>query len=162
MNDLEVRYPEVEVVLIGEDGNAYAILGRVLRALRRAGVRTIVVSASPAFAVEPAAALWGFQASDVAAACPKVVNGRITPEMGSPIPYAGGKVVRARELMGESDWLAAFGDNAFDVEMFQAARIGVAVRPKPALLERLPGLANTRLLEALEPSRTVVAAKASS
>ena len=38
MNDLEVRYPEVEVVLIGEDGNAYAILGRVLRALRRAGV----------------------------------------------------------------------------------------------------------------------------
>jgi phosphoserine phosphatase len=134
----------------------------LLAALRRAGVRTIVVSASPAFAVEPAARLWGFSERDVAAACPRVVNGRITPEMGSLIPYAGGKVVRARELMGSSDWLAAFGDNAFDIEMFQAARIGVAVRPKPALLERLPGLENTWLLERPEPVPAIVAAEASS
>jgi phosphatidylglycerophosphatase C len=134
----------------------------VIGALRRAGVRTIVVSASPTFAVEPAAALWGFSDRDVAAACPRVVNGRITPEMGSPIPYAGGKVVRARELMGESGWLVAFGDNAFDIEMFQAARIGVAVRPKPALLERLPGLENTRVLEPPAPASAIVAAEASS
>lgn len=33
-----VRYPEIRVRLVGEDGNAYAILGRVLRAMRRAGV----------------------------------------------------------------------------------------------------------------------------
>lgn len=31
------RFPEVEVPLVGEDGNAYAILGRVAKALRRAG-----------------------------------------------------------------------------------------------------------------------------
>jgi len=33
----DVRYPEVEVQLIGETANAYAILGRVMLALRRAG-----------------------------------------------------------------------------------------------------------------------------
>ena len=32
------RYPEVKVKLVGEDGNAYAIMGRVEAALKRAGV----------------------------------------------------------------------------------------------------------------------------
>ncbi len=30
------RYPQVKVRLIGRDGNAFAILGRVLHAMRRA------------------------------------------------------------------------------------------------------------------------------
>jgi len=38
VSQLEVRHPEVEVCLVGEDGNAFAILGRVQRALRHAGV----------------------------------------------------------------------------------------------------------------------------
>ena len=33
-----VKYPEVEVQLSGEDGNSYAILGRVRSAMKRAGV----------------------------------------------------------------------------------------------------------------------------
>jgi hypothetical protein len=33
-----VRYPDVAVQLTGEDGNAYAIMGAVEAALRRAGV----------------------------------------------------------------------------------------------------------------------------
>jgi len=33
-----VKYPDVEVQLSGEDGNAFNVLGLVLRALRRAGV----------------------------------------------------------------------------------------------------------------------------
>jgi hypothetical protein len=32
------RYPDVQVQLAGEDGNAFAILGRTAQALRRAGV----------------------------------------------------------------------------------------------------------------------------
>jgi len=32
------RYPDVQVQLTGEDGNAFAILGRTTAALRRAGV----------------------------------------------------------------------------------------------------------------------------
>lgn len=36
---MEVKYPEVKKVkLIGEDGNAFAILGRVMMAMKRAGL----------------------------------------------------------------------------------------------------------------------------
>lgn len=34
----KVRHPQVEVQLSGEDGNAFMIVGRVQRALRKAGV----------------------------------------------------------------------------------------------------------------------------
>jgi hypothetical protein len=33
-----IRYPHVVVQLVGEDGNAFAILGRCQRAARRAGL----------------------------------------------------------------------------------------------------------------------------
>lgn len=33
----EVVYPDVEVKLVGEDGNAFAILARVIKALRKGG-----------------------------------------------------------------------------------------------------------------------------
>jgi len=33
-----VKYPEIEVELVGQDGNAFAILGKVQKALRRANV----------------------------------------------------------------------------------------------------------------------------
>jgi len=32
------KYPDVNVVLVGEDGNAFFILGKVMKALRRADV----------------------------------------------------------------------------------------------------------------------------
>lgn len=32
-----IKYPDVQVQLTGEDGNAFAVLGRVARAMRRAG-----------------------------------------------------------------------------------------------------------------------------
>jgi hypothetical protein len=35
---VSVKYPNVEVQLSGEDGNAFAIIGRVTKALRRPGV----------------------------------------------------------------------------------------------------------------------------
>jgi hypothetical protein len=35
---MAVKFPEVSVKLVGEDGNAFAILGRVKKALRRAKV----------------------------------------------------------------------------------------------------------------------------
>lgn len=33
-----MKYPEIEVKLIGNDGNAFAIMGSVSKALRKAGV----------------------------------------------------------------------------------------------------------------------------
>ncbi len=39
MGDLrEVRYPEIRVPLVGEDRNAFAVLGKVRAAMRHAGV----------------------------------------------------------------------------------------------------------------------------
>lgn len=34
----EVRYPDITVSLIGKDGNAFAVLGTVTGAMKRAGV----------------------------------------------------------------------------------------------------------------------------
>ena len=35
---IDVKYPEIEVTLVGENGNAYAIMGAVQDALKRGGV----------------------------------------------------------------------------------------------------------------------------
>lgn len=43
-NTSEVKYPEIEVQLVGEDGNAFYIIGRVQNALRRGGVPAEEVS----------------------------------------------------------------------------------------------------------------------
>jgi hypothetical protein len=37
---MTTKYPDIEVQLSGEDGNAFAIIGRVRQALRRADVST--------------------------------------------------------------------------------------------------------------------------
>ena len=37
---MEVKYPNIKVQLTGNDGNAYAVLGNVRRAMRRAKVET--------------------------------------------------------------------------------------------------------------------------
>ena len=42
---MQVKYEEVEVRLTGEDGNAYAIIGNVSRALKRSGVSAEEVTA---------------------------------------------------------------------------------------------------------------------
>jgi len=35
---MDIKYPDIKVQLIGKDGNAFAILGAVGKALRNAGV----------------------------------------------------------------------------------------------------------------------------
>ena len=37
----EPRYPDVHVQLTGEDGNAFMIMGRVRRAMQRAGISRV-------------------------------------------------------------------------------------------------------------------------
>lgn len=36
---MEPKYPQIEVQLSGEDGNAFFIIGRVLKALKRGGAK---------------------------------------------------------------------------------------------------------------------------
>lgn len=37
-DDITPKYPDVKVSLVGEDGNAWSIMARVSKALKRAGV----------------------------------------------------------------------------------------------------------------------------
>jgi hypothetical protein len=37
-NEFTPKYPQIKVKLVGEDGNAYAILARVRKAMREAGL----------------------------------------------------------------------------------------------------------------------------
>ena len=38
MTDKGPKYPNIKVQMVGEDGNAFAILGRVIKALRRGNI----------------------------------------------------------------------------------------------------------------------------
>lgn len=101
------------------------------------GVSVFLVSASPRPIVEAASRHLGFEVSGVAAVTPRWdANGVMLPDVERPIPYGDGKVTRLTELLAGRPLYAAFGDNAFDVAMLQAAAVGVAVRPKARLRER--------------------------
>jgi phosphoserine phosphatase len=65
------------------------------------------------------------------------VDGVMQPDVVRPIPYGPGKIHQLEARIGKRPLLAAFGDNVFDVPMLEAARVAVAVDPKPRLLARL-------------------------
>lgn len=48
---MDPKYPEIVVRLIGENGNAFAVLGKVTKALRRAGVSKDEIDAFTAEAI---------------------------------------------------------------------------------------------------------------
>ena len=108
-------------------------LGPVLEWARRAGLRTVIVSASPRPIVEIAARLWDFAPEDIVAATPAAHAGRIVSRLAAPLPYGPAKVEAARALLGQRRVLASFGDSAFDLEMLLSASVAVAVSPKPEL-----------------------------
>lgn len=112
----------------------------VLEWSRKAGVRNVLISASPRAMIEEAGAFWNFEPRDIAAATPVVEAGFVLPRMASPVPYAEAKLSAGRALFGSARWLAAFGDNVFDIEMLTTAEVGIAVRPKPKLEAELPAL----------------------
>lgn len=114
---------------------------------RGRGLRTVIVSASPHFIVEHAAGRWDIGGQDIAASRAALEGERIAPRMDGSVPYAEHKPVAARALIGDGEWLASFGDSAFDIEMLHAARVGVAVRPKPELVEHMHAHPELLLLE---------------
>jgi phosphoserine phosphatase len=97
--------------------------------------------------VEEALRVVGIDVSGLAAARARTEAGRILPAMAEPVPYGAAKGTYGKQLLSGHDWLGSFGDNAFDVDMLRAARVGVAVCPKPVLVSRLHELPNTIVLE---------------
>lgn len=121
-------------------------LAPIFEFARSRAIRTVVVSASPQPIVETAAARWHIAQSDIAASRAREDAGLIAPELAGEVPYADGKPIALQRLLPDADLLAAFGDNAFDVELFLAARVAVAVRPKPALRRRFAEVASLCVL----------------
>ena len=104
---------------------------------RSSGVEVFLVSASPRPVVEAAGEAWGFDREHVLATTAPFVAGVMQPDVVRPIPYGPGKIHQLEARIGTRALLAAFGDNVFDVPMLEAARVAVAVDPKPRLLARL-------------------------
>jgi phosphatidylglycerophosphatase C len=128
-------------------------LAPVIEWSRRVAVRRVLISASPRAIVEPAAAHWGFEPRDIAAATPSVQGGVVQPQLEGAVPYAEAKLAAGKALFGSARWLGAFGDNVFDIDMLITAELGVAVRPKPKLASELAAL-GLRLLAAAPSAST--------
>jgi phosphoserine phosphatase len=110
---------------------------QVIERARDAGIRVILVSASPFDVVAEAGAAGGFEEDDIVAARPRYEGEVMLAEVERPIPYAAGKVTRLQMQAGEGHVAyAAFGDNVFDIALLTSARLGVAVRPKPRLVAK--------------------------
>lgn len=112
---------------------------------RRASIDVFLVSASPLRIVLAGARVVGIDLAKVTAVRERVsAAGVVECGVHRPITYGEGKVTNLRALLGPTRKLyAAFGDNAFDVALLNAAEHRVAIRPKMRLLERrseVPGL----------------------
>ncbi len=106
------------------------------------GIPCYVVSASPRAVVEAAVVEVGLDPANVLACTPREEDGTVLAAIIEPIPYASGKVSCLRSRTS-GPLYAAFGDNVFDFELLAAARVPVAIRPKPRLRARaaeLPSL----------------------
>jgi HAD superfamily phosphoserine phosphatase-like hydrolase len=132
------------------EGRLHPEVARLTRWARERDVVTYLISASPRVVVEQAARRVGFALANVASALEEHdARGTIVARVVRPIPYGPGKVMHLRARLGARPLYAAFGDNAFDVPMLREARIPVAVRPKPRLLERAAEVPNLSVLEPL-------------
>jgi phosphoserine phosphatase len=119
----------------------------VFELAKRRGIRAMVVSASPQTVVEEAAAHWNVSPEDIIACRPATDGDRILPALAAPVPYAAEKPAALARATGSRPVLASFGDNVFDIELLRAARLAVAVRPKPGLRARLGELPGVVVLE---------------
>jgi len=129
------------------EGRRRRALLPILGWARDEAIRTVVVSASPRAVVVEAVRPWGFAPEDVAAARPALRRGVIAPALAEPLPYGPVKVAAGRALLGGAAWLAAFGDSPFDLDMLRAARVAVAVHPRPGLAAALRGTGALELLD---------------
>ena len=129
-------------------GRIHPEVKHVIEGARGHGHELFVVSASPRPIVLAAAAVAGIAPAHVQAATAVLEGDRYAAAVHRPIPYGAGKAAALASALGGLPLLAAFGDNAFDVEMLSMAERPVAVRPKPRLLERAPTVPRLRRLTA--------------
>ena len=123
-------------------------VGAILSVVAGAGIEVFLVSASPRAVVDAAAAVAGIAVDRVIAADARWEGDTMLADVDRPIPYAAGKVRALGLRIGARPLYAAFGDSAFDLAMLSAARVPVAIRPKPRLIERAHELPRLVVAEA--------------
>jgi phosphatidylglycerophosphatase C len=131
----------------GLAGRVRTLLRPILQWAERRHARVVVISASPESIVRVALQQAHVSVDDLSAAVPRIERNLIQTAMAAPLPYGPVKRTVGLRLLSGRYWLGSFGDNLFDRDMLGAARIGVAVCPKPALATRLFELPNTVVLE---------------
>jgi len=118
----------------------HAELAHLVAWFKAEGLRVVLVSASPRYVVEEAAAFAGIDRRDVVAVTPHWKDDVMLTDVERPIPYADGKVSGLRRHAGDAPLIAAFGDNAFDFAMLAESAVPIAIRPKQRLLDRAADL----------------------
>jgi phosphatidylglycerophosphatase C len=100
----------------------------IVELCKKAGLRTVVISASALPIVLAAAAVAGFAAADCRGIQTEVRAGKYTEGVIEPVTYAHGKVECARSL---GPLALACGDSLLgDLPMLEAAKLAVAVAPR--------------------------------
>ena len=102
----------------------------------RRGVLRYVVSASHAVVVESSIEQMGLPIDGIFAMAQIEEQGRFSARIVEPATYGAGKTAALSARVQGKALLGAFGDSGFDLHLLRAARLAVAVRPKPELRAR--------------------------
>lgn len=117
---------------------AHLGMAEFVKELHAAGMRIVICSGSPLWAVEAGARalqlpVWQVLAGDV-----HDFAGRLSVRIREPLTYRSGKGAAYDLHVGKRP-LFAFGDGESDIPLFERARIlAVAVNPRPSLIRALP------------------------
>lgn len=123
----------------------------LVRTMRAAGARTLLVSGGFTYFAERVAAAAGFAEARANVLC--AAGGRLTGEVAEPILGREAKLAAltaaAAELGLGTDAALAVGDGANDLAMIEAAGLGVGFRPRPALAAKADAVIRHAGLDAL-------------
>lgn len=110
-----------------------------VKELHCAGIRIVLCSGSPIWAVEAGARALGLPVERTLAGDVVHHAGYLSAEIVEPLTFRGGKGRAYDKHIGEAP-LFAFGDGESDIPLFERARyLAVAVNPRPSLIKALPG-----------------------
>ncbi len=117
---------------------AHEGMAEFVKELHASGVRIVICSGSPVWAVEAGARALDLPVESVIAGDVHQPGGYLSREIIEPLTFRAGKG-RAWDSRFHERPLFAFGDGESDIPLFERARyLAVAVNPRPSLRAALP------------------------
>lgn len=138
-----VRVDEIVHRALHADQPSFALeahlgMADFVRDLHRQGMRIVICSGSPVWAVEAGARALNLPIETVLAGDVTQPGGHLSPEIVEPLTFREGKGRAYDQLIGTAP-LFAFGDGESDIPLLDRARfLSVAVNPRPSLIRELP------------------------